>query len=145
MPVQEPGVRPARPLPYQPDASATTGAGSVTVALRNTGKASAHFARYPYAGEFTVPQHQDVRGEGEWTVPVPGDHYRFTITGPNGFRREFEGPAAGGAELATRVDHHDRDLHLTVRNTGSAPLAFDLRPLGTWTRTTSPTGPAPSP
>ncbi|MFF8379028.1 phosphocholine-specific phospholipase C [Streptomyces sp. NPDC015661] len=143
MPVQEPGVRPARPLPYQPDASATTGAGAVTVALSNRGRASTHFALYPYAGEFAVPQHQDVRGEGEWTVPVPGDHYRFTITGPNGFRREFEGPAAGGAELATRVDHHDRDVHLTVRNTGSAPLAFTVRPLGyvdehdlaDWTRT----------
>nr|WP_190154671.1 phospholipase C, phosphocholine-specific [Streptomyces litmocidini] len=153
MPVQEPGVRPARPLPYQPDAFATTGpgsrpgsasgSGSVTVALSNRGRASAHFALYPYAGEFAVPQHRDVRREGEWTVPVPGDHYRFTITGPNGFRREFEGPAAGGAELATRIDHHERDLHLTVRNTGSAPLAFTVRPLGYgderdlagWTRT----------
>ncbi|MEU1231205.1 phosphocholine-specific phospholipase C [Streptomyces sp. NPDC005828] len=143
MPVQEPGTRPARPLPYQPDASATTGDGSVTVTLGNRGKASTHFALYPYAGEFAVPQHQDVRGEGEWTVPVPGDHYRFTVTGPNGFRREFEGPAAGGAELATRIDHHDRDVHLTVRNTGSAPLEFHVRPLGyvdeddlaDWTRT----------
>ncbi|MEU3686850.1 phosphocholine-specific phospholipase C [Streptomyces narbonensis] len=143
MPVQEPGARPARPLPYQPDASATVAPGAVTVALRNTGRASAHFALYPYAGEFAVPQHRDVRGTGEWTVPVTGDHYRFTITGPNGFRREFEGPAAGGAELATRLDHHDRDLHLTVRNTGTAPLAFTVRPLGyvderdlaDWTRT----------
>ncbi|MFB7357016.1 phosphocholine-specific phospholipase C [Streptomyces gardneri] len=143
MPVQEPGARPARPLPYQPDASATVAPGAVTVALRNTGRASAHFALYPYAGEFAVPQHRDVRGAGEWTVPVTGDHYRFTITGPNGFRREFEGPAAGGAELATRLDHHDRDLHLTVRNTGTAPLAFTVRPLGyvderdlaDWTRT----------
>ncbi|MFE1549466.1 phosphocholine-specific phospholipase C [Streptomyces sp. NPDC058718] len=143
MPVQEPGTRPARPLPYQPDASATVSPGAVTVALRNTGRASAHFALYPYAGEFAVPQHRDVRGTGEWTVPVTGDHYRFTITGPNGFRREFEGPAAGGAELASRIDHHDRDLHLTVRNTGAAPLAFTVRPLGyvderdlaDWTRT----------
>ncbi|MEU2115956.1 phosphocholine-specific phospholipase C [Streptomyces sp. NPDC016459] len=143
MPTQEPGVRRARPLPYQPDAAATTGAGSVTVALSNRAKASAHFALYPYAGEFAVPQHKDVRGTGEWTVPVPGDHYRFTITGPNGFRREFEGPATGGAELASRIDHHDRDLHLTVRNTGSAPLSFTVRPLGyvdpddlgDWTRT----------
>ncbi|MFB7538402.1 phosphocholine-specific phospholipase C [Streptomyces zaomyceticus] len=143
MPVQEPGVRRARPLPYQPDASATVGTGSVRVALGNKGRASAHFALYPYAGEFDVPQHQDVRGTGEWTVPVPGDHYRFTITGPNGFRREFEGPAAGGAELVSRIDHHDRDLHLTLRNTGSAPVSFTVGPLGyvdeddlvDWTRT----------
>ncbi|MFG2870113.1 phosphocholine-specific phospholipase C [Streptomyces sp. NPDC048338] len=143
MPVQEPGRRPARPLPYQPDASARVGNGSVTVVLDNKGKASAHFALYPYAGEFSVPQHRDVRGTGQWTVPLTRDHYRFTVTGPNGFRREFEGPAAGGAELGSHIDHHDRDLHLTVRNTGATALTFTVRPLGyvdeadlgDWTRT----------
>ncbi|MFF0436999.1 phosphocholine-specific phospholipase C [Streptomyces sp. NPDC004327] len=143
MPVQEPGTRPARPLPYQPDASATVGDGAVTVALSNTGRASAHFALYPYAGEFAVPQHTDVRGAGEWRVPVAGERYRFTVTGPNGFRREFAGPAAGGAGLASRIDHHDRDLHLTLRNDSAAPVAFTVRPLGyvdaddltDWTRT----------
>ncbi|MER7958386.1 phospholipase C, phosphocholine-specific [Streptomyces sp. NPDC096030] len=143
MPVQEPGTRPARPLPYQPDAQARVGAGAVTVDLKNSGRASAHFALYPYAGEFTVPQHRDVRGTAQWAVPLTRDRYRFTITGPNGFRREFEGPAAGGADLASHIDHHDRDLHLTVRNTGTAPVSFTVRPLGyvdrddlrDWTRT----------
>ncbi|MEU6984894.1 phosphocholine-specific phospholipase C [Streptomyces sp. NPDC046324] len=143
MPVQEPGTRPARPLPYQPDAQARVGGGALTVDLTNSGKASAHFALYPYAGEFAVPQHRDVRGTAQWAVPLTRDHYRFTITGPNGFRREFEGPAAGGADLATHIDHHDRDLHLTVRNTGTAPVSFTVRPLGyvdrddlrDWTRT----------
>ena len=143
MPVQEPGRRPARPLPYQPDASARVGNGAVTVVLDNKGKASAHFALYPYAGEFAVPQHRDVRGTAQWTVPLTRDHYRFTVTGPNGFRREFEGPAAGGAELGSHIDHHDRDLHLTVRNTGATALTFTVRPLGyvdeadlgDWTRT----------
>ncbi|MFE5617693.1 phosphocholine-specific phospholipase C [Streptomyces sp. NPDC056524] len=143
MPVQEPGTRPARPLPYQPDAQARVGAGAVTVDLKNSGKASAHFALYPYAGEFTAPQHRDVRGRAQWAVPLTRDRYRFTITGPNGFRREFEGPAAGGADLASHIDHHDRDLHLTVRNTGTAAVSFTVRPLGyvdrddlrDWTRT----------
>ncbi|MFF7716952.1 phosphocholine-specific phospholipase C [Streptomyces sp. NPDC007988] len=131
MPVQEPGTRPARPLPYQPDAWAKAGAGEVTVVLRNTGRASAHFALYPYAGEFPVPQHQDVKGTGQWAVPLAGDSYRFTITGPNGFRREFAGPAASpGAEVTSRIDHHDRDLHLTFRNGGDRPVTFTLRPLG---------------
>lgn len=62
--------------------------------------------------------------------PLTRDHYRFTITGPNGFRREFEGSAAGGAGLASHIDHHDRDLHLTVRNDTRAPVAFTVRPLG---------------
>ncbi|MFP1627852.1 phosphocholine-specific phospholipase C [Streptomyces sp. 5K101] len=142
MPVQEPGTRPARPLPYQPDAHATTDGTAVTVALRNTGRASAHFVLYPYAGEFDVPQHKDVKGEAQWSVPLTGDHYRFTVTGPNGFRREFAGRARGVAEVTSHIDHHDRDVHLTFRNRGSEPVTFTVRPLGyvdeadlhTWTR-----------
>lgn len=129
MPVQEPGTRPARPLPYQPDAHASVSQDAVTVTLRNSGRSSAHFALYPYAGEFAVPQHRDVRGRAQWTVPLTRAAYRFTITGPNGFRREFAGPAGGAAELVSAVDHHDRDLHLTLRNNGRAPLTFTVRPL----------------
>ncbi|MFJ2416086.1 phosphocholine-specific phospholipase C [Streptomyces brevispora] len=134
MPVQESGVRPARALPYQPDAQAKLVDGAVQVALSNTGRSSAHFALYPYAGEFPVPQHRDVRGTAQWTVPLTGAAYRFTVTGPNGFRREFAGPAKDsasvGAEVASRVDAHERDLHLTLRNTGRTTLTFTVRPLG---------------
>ncbi len=129
MPEQEPGSRPARPLPYQPDAHGRVTGGSFTVALSNSGRSSAHFALYPYAGEFPVPQHKDVRGTARWTVPLAGDAYRFTITGPNGFRREFAGTAEGSAALTTQVDHHDRDLHLVLRNDGSRPVTFTVRPL----------------
>ncbi|MFE2598141.1 phosphocholine-specific phospholipase C [Streptomyces sp. NPDC059396] len=136
MPAQEPGARPARPLPYQTDAYGHLDADgrAFMVALSNTGRASAHFALYPYAGEFEIPQHRDVRGTAQWRVPltgVKGDGYRFTITGPNGFRREFAGPVTGhGAEVASSVDHHDRDLHLTLRNNGDLPVTFTVRPLG---------------
>lgn len=136
MPVQEPGTRPARPLPYQPDvygrlATGRAGARVLQLELRNTGRASAHFALYPYGGEFDVPQHRDVRGNAQWTVPLTGDSYRFTITGPNGFRREFAGSVAGGgAEVTSSVDHHDRDLHLTLRNEGDLPVTFTVRSLG---------------
>lgn len=75
--------------------------------------------------------------------PLTGDAYRFTVTGPNGFRREFAGPAAGGPEVATWIDAHERDLHVTLRNTGQRTLTFTVRPLGyvdeadlrDWTRT----------
>ncbi|QGV78359.1 phosphocholine-specific phospholipase C [Streptomyces ficellus] len=135
MPVQEPGTRPARPLPYQPDAHARVAGDALVVTLRNTGRASAHFALYPYAGEFPVPQHQDVRGTEQWRVPLTragrdDGAYRFTVTGPNGFRREFAGPAAGGAEVTSRIDAQERDLHLTLTATGDAPVTFTVRPLG---------------
>ncbi|MGF1339316.1 phosphocholine-specific phospholipase C [Streptomyces flavovirens] len=143
MPVQEPGSRPARPLPYQPDAQARRVDGALRVALSNTGRSSAHFALYPYANEFPAPQHRDVLGTAQWTVPLTGDGYCFTVTGPNGFRREFEGAADGGAELTSRIDARERDLHLTLRNNGTRPLTFTVRPLEyvdeddlrDWTRT----------
>ncbi|MFI6864709.1 phosphocholine-specific phospholipase C [Streptomyces sp. NPDC050421] len=145
MPVQEPGARPARALPYQPDAQAKVVDGAVRVTLSNTGSSSAHFALYPYAGEFPVPQHRDVKGTTQWTVPVTGAVYRFTVTGPNGFRREFAGSAKDGApaEVASRVDAGERDLHLTLRNTGRTTFTFNVRPRGYvdeadlrgWTRT----------
>ncbi|MFD0036536.1 phosphocholine-specific phospholipase C [Streptomyces anulatus] len=130
LPAQEPGARPARPLPYRPDARARRSGDTLRVELANTGRSSAHFALYPYAGEFPAPQHKDVRDTAHWTVPLTGEAYRFTVTGPNGFRREFAGPADGGAEVATRIDHRDRDLHLTLRNTGRRTLTFLVRPLG---------------
>ncbi|ROQ59297.1 phospholipase C [Streptomyces sp. 840.1] len=145
MPVQERGARPARALPYQPDAQAKVVDGAVRLALSNTGRSSAHFALYPYAGEFPVPQHRDVKGTAQWVVPVTGAAYRFTVTGPNGFRREFAGSTKDGApaEVASRIDARERDLHLTLRNTGRTTLTFTVRPRGyvdeadlsDWTRT----------
>ncbi|MGA5422428.1 phosphocholine-specific phospholipase C [Streptomyces lavendulocolor] len=130
MPVQEPGTRPARPLPYQPDAHARLRDGAVAVTLSNPGTAHVPLALYPYAGEFAAPQHRDVRGSAQWTVPLAGDAYRFTITGPNGFRREFAGRATGAAQVTSRIDPHERDLHLTLAATGSGPVTFTVRPLG---------------
>ncbi|MFF4186427.1 phosphocholine-specific phospholipase C [Streptomyces sp. NPDC001691] len=134
MPVQEEGTRPARPLPYQPDAHARVTDGALQVQLSNNGQASVHFALYPYAKEFAAPQHKDVRGKAQWSVPLTGGAngaYRFTVIGPNGFRREFEGAAGvDAAEVTTYLDHHDRDVHLTLRNRGSAPVTFVVRPLG---------------
>ncbi|MGX1881426.1 phosphocholine-specific phospholipase C [Streptomyces sp. NPDC055287] len=129
MPVQEEGTRPARPLPYQPDAHGKVEGGAFKVELSNTGRASAHFALYPYAGEFAIPQHRDVRGRAQWAVPLTRDAYRFTITGPNGFRREFAGDRAGAAEVSSYLDVRDRDLHLTLVNRGKEPLTFTVRTL----------------
>ncbi|MCM3812944.1 phospholipase C, phosphocholine-specific [Streptomyces sp. DR7-3] len=133
MPAQEPGTRPARPLPYQPDAHATVDGGKLTVKLVNTGSASAHFALYPYAGEYDIPQHQDVRGgnTGTWDVPVRGGAYDFTVIGPNGFRRECAGGMDSAAELTSEVGRgKDQMLHLTLANRGRSELVFTVAPLG---------------
>ncbi|WP_371797154.1 alkaline phosphatase family protein [Streptomyces sp. NBC_01718] len=123
-----PGTRPARALPYQPDAHAVVRGEQVAVTLVNTGASSAHFALYPYAGEFAAPQHRDVRGEAQWTVPLTADHYRFTVTGPNGFRREFTGTPSDGVEVASAVEAPARELRLTLTNTSARPQTATVRP-----------------
>ncbi|MER6841232.1 phosphocholine-specific phospholipase C [Streptomyces platensis] len=134
LPRQEHGVRPARALPYQPDADGgfDPGAAVFRMAVRNTGRASVHLALYPYAKEFDAPQHRDVRGKGRWEVPVKDGVYRFTVTGPNGFRREFAGSGQGAAaavKISTRIDARRQELHLTVTNPGRTELTCTLTPL----------------
>ncbi|MDT0455459.1 phospholipase C, phosphocholine-specific [Streptomyces sp. DSM 41527] len=134
LPRQEGGSRPARALPYQPDADGgyDPGAAVFRMAVRNAGKASVHLALYPYAKEFAAPQHRDVRGEGTWEVPVRDGAYRFTVTGPNGFRREFAGTGRGAAAAVltgTRIDAGRQELHLTLTNPGRTDLTFTLQPL----------------
>lgn len=205
LPRPEQGTRPARPLPYAPDADGRLDAGAAVfrLALRNAGTSSAHLALYPYADEYATPQHRDVPGAGryphgahttalehgadaapaaatedgarggetehgarsggtedgarsggtehgadaaaapgrgpgrpgrdqEWNVPVKNGAYRFTLTGPNGFRREFAGTARGSAAataVRSRIDGRRRELHLTVENAGTTPLTFTLKPL----------------
>ncbi|GGO92989.1 phosphocholine-specific phospholipase C [Wenjunlia tyrosinilytica] len=128
MPAQEPGTRRARPLPYQPNAQGHVDGGTFRLTLTNTGRSSVHFALYPYAGEFTAPQHQDVRRKGVWQVPLPGERYNFTVTGPNGFRREFAGSRDGCAEVCAHIDAGDRVVHLTLSNHGDDDAVFTLHP-----------------
>ena len=127
MPLQEKGSRPARALPYQPDAHASLDpAGRVlTVHISNTGAESAHLALYPYAAEFDVPRHVDVLGDVEDAVHLPGPRYELHLLGPNGFRREFAGSADGPASaltVSTSIDPGRRTVGLSVTNSGSRDL-----------------------
>ncbi|MGW0521565.1 phosphocholine-specific phospholipase C [Crossiella sp. NPDC003009] len=128
LPTPEPGTRPARPLPYQPDATATLDATGTHLLLRltNSGRASAHLSLHSYGGEFPVPRHYDVAGAKTDAVPLAGSSYRLTLLGPNGFRREFGGDKNSAAEVTSEVAAISRLLRLTLRNTGSTPLTFDL-------------------
>ncbi|MEV1026292.1 phosphocholine-specific phospholipase C [Streptomyces sp. NPDC050264] len=124
MPVQEPGTRPARALPYQPDAHARVHEGKLTLSLVNTGRSSAHFTLYPYAGEFAAPLHFDVLRDA--TVPVREGAYDFVVTGPGGFRREFRGRTDFGADVTTTVDARARAVRIRLRGTGETARTFTV-------------------
>jgi hypothetical protein len=97
LPRQEPGTRPARPLPYDLTAEArVTGAG-VTVTFASRGRAGATFHTTVAGGEprtFTAAARTHLSG----TWPAGSD---VTVHGPDGFLRRFRSP---GVEVTTRQD-----------------------------------------
>jgi phospholipase C len=101
--LQEAGTRPARALPYQPNAVATVNAeGSLRLALSNCGAESVHFAVY-VEGE-DAPRQCDVHGgDGSREIAVEtSDGYDVHVHGPNGFARRCAGSRASrGIEAAT--------------------------------------------
>ncbi|MGS2641909.1 phosphocholine-specific phospholipase C [Streptosporangium sp. G12] len=129
MPGGEPGVRPARALPYRPDASARTSGRAVEIAMSNTGTESAHLALYGYMGELVRPLHFDVLGHAREVVYFPCPTYALVLTGPNGFRREFRGGTDDPVETSSVIDAATRTIEIVVVNTGDEPADVTISPL----------------
>ncbi|MFI6685674.1 alkaline phosphatase family protein [Streptomyces sp. NPDC050485] len=123
--------RRARALPYQPDAYATldTSRRLLLLSLSNSGSASAHLTLYPYKRERETPRHFDVQGHSVTDVQVHDaeGNYRFTLTGPNGFRREFSGSLEGAGapvDVTSETDEKARRLLIRARNNGDVELTM---------------------
>ncbi len=131
MPVQETGVRPARPLPYQPNANltgfaASAGPVSADLALSNGGahvRKASHFSVYDntlaaspsladfpagFPGQYTVAPSRRIGAITPATGPVgEGGDYDITVVGPNRFLRRFAGNvSAAGAAAQVTADYY---------------------------------------
>jgi phospholipase C len=105
LPGQEPGVRPARPLPYDLRADGVISGGTATITFASHRKVGAVF----HVTSSSAPRDYTVGGgdtiTGSWPAPAGED---IRVHGPNGFYREFAGegpdivatPAHGRLELA---------------------------------------------
>ena len=131
MPAQEPGARPARPLPCQPSANLTgftiaagevsadlalsNGGGHVTKASHfsvydNTLTASPSLADFPdgFPGQYTVAPSRRIGAitAASGRVSESG-RYDITVIGPNRFLRRFTGDVAGaGATAQVTADYY---------------------------------------
>jgi phospholipase C len=124
VPKQEPGVRRARPLPYDLDAAATVGAAGLTITFANHGTAAAVFhTRAHTAGSpapmqakmFTVDKGRQLSAR----FPVSGG-YDVEVHGPNGFYRRFAGgTAAPGLDVVARREDRSEELRVVVTNAGA--------------------------
>jgi phospholipase C len=151
LPTQEPGVRPARPLPYELAADASLDAGTLSIAFASNGTAGACF-QVTSGTDSTGPwSYTAAAGQaltGQWSVT--GD-YDFSVFGPNGFFRQFTGDAAA-AEPAVEARHDAGRVHLTLTNPGpdavrltvtdayhvAKPATYRLRPGAHLTHTADP-------
>jgi phospholipase C len=133
MPVQEPGQRPARALPYELQADARTDIQdqSLTINFHSIGKAGAFFHVRTAMGTMNAGQ-----GAGPWgyTVdpaaksvsdtwrPTSGQNYDLSVFGPNGFFRRFAGGLTpSSANLSVRSEYSaDGGITMIVTNAGPA-------------------------
>ncbi|WBQ02805.1 phosphocholine-specific phospholipase C [Kribbella sp. CA-293567] len=135
LPMQEPGRRPARALPYQPAVSGLVADGKLKLRLGNKADEAAHFTVYPYGGELPEPAHFDVRGQLYTDVPVSGP-YELAVQGPNRFWVELAGSVEGvAAGLDVRVERDGASLRVELENTGTKPLSVKLKARGYGSRT----------
>jgi phospholipase C len=88
LPAQEPGVRPARPLPYDLRADGVIQAGTATITFASRGSLGAvfHVTSSAAPRDYTVGAGQAIIGS--WPSAAGED---IRVHGPNGFYREFQG------------------------------------------------------
>ncbi|AUG77360.1 phospholipase C [Kitasatospora sp. MMS16-BH015] len=163
LPAQEPGTRPARALPYQPNANLdhwdtnTSGVMHVYLKMANDGAAnSAHFAAYANAyrsggpWQYTVDSGSPVTDFFNCGTNGFGNgKYDLTVVGPNRFLRRFTGDltqagrfAACTASYAPAPDTGKLALWFALANTGTSAVTFTVTSnqyrTGTWTYTVQP-------
>ena len=136
LPLQEPGVRPACPLPYQPDASCHTICASnmLIITMTNAGAASVHFVIYANGYRTDGPWQFDVApgssAGGAVVQPVrAAGRYDFTCYGPNGFQRRFAGNLIQNCdqiEITSQIDPAAGGLIVGLSNSDTNPATFTV-------------------
>jgi phospholipase C len=121
MPAQEPGVRPARALPYTLHATGSMDPADNTfrIGFENAGEAAAVFQ--VRSGDGSQPRSYTVEPGKQltdsWSVTVNGaTGYDFSVYGPNGFLRAFKGSAArpDSTNLDVRAKYDDEGDGVTL-------------------------------
>jgi phospholipase C len=130
VPVQEPGIRPARALPYLFAIEPAWSDAGLTLRFVNDGPVGVVFGvqdeiAFPGWRYFTVAANSHL--EEMWLLH-PGQPHALVLRGPNGFYREYRGTAGGPrieAMVAWRVDGAGGTMH--VRNRGDVTANLTMR------------------
>ncbi|WP_158750774.1 phosphocholine-specific phospholipase C [Acidobacterium sp. S8] len=125
MPVQEPGTRPSRVLPYELYMEGIADSGHFQLHFRNAGKQGAVFhVRSGQSGihprSYTVGPNAEL--SDTWEIQAD---YDLAVYGPNGFLRAFKGGPKDQIESTVDYDAAGNHVQLRLRNRGNAD--FNLR------------------
>jgi phospholipase C len=133
MPVQEPGTRPARPVPYTLNAEGlvNTGDGSFAITFSNAGKTAVYQVR---SGNSSQGPWTYTLGKGEKvadTYPISASGlrgYDLSVYGPNGFLRAFRGSLSGSStvQLDLRTDYNEKGNIIILHGTNRGSQTIDL-------------------
>jgi phospholipase C len=127
VPAQEPGQRPARPVPYELQATITATANAkVSLHFTNTGDAAAVFhvrSGNPAAGPwtYTVGAHDQLTDQLDFAALHATD-FDISVYGPNGFFRAAKGSFAddrGNLSVHTEYDRARNAITIEIRNHGA--------------------------
>ncbi|MER5636448.1 phospholipase C, phosphocholine-specific [Kitasatospora sp. NPDC002227] len=165
LPAQEPGTRPARALPYQPNANldhlefGSGGVMKVWIAMANGGAAgatSAHFAAYANAYRSGGPWQYTVDPGGSTSdffncgTNFGGGPYDLSVIGPNRFLRRFKGDATkAGKNVSVTASYANAPttgqlaVWFALKNSDTSAVTFTItsnnyRTDGPWTYTVQP-------
>ncbi|MFD7988500.1 phosphocholine-specific phospholipase C, partial [Kitasatospora indigofera] len=159
LPAQESGTRPARALPYQPNANldhlefGSGGVMKVWLKMSNTGTAAvnaSHFAAYANAYRSGGPWQYTVDAGAEQSDffncgPGYGNGpYDLSVTGPNRFLRRFKGDATKAGRTAAVTASYAIEpgsgklaIWFKLANSGASAVTFTITSnnyrTGTWT------------
>ncbi|AOK57627.1 phospholipase C, phosphocholine-specific [Burkholderia stagnalis] len=143
LPVQEPGQRKLRPVPYElfVEAALDVRAGVLNVSFANNGKAlpgnaagtsaavfHVHDALAQNGPRFYTIQNGRVLSDQWWPVRDTQGRYDLAAYGPNGFYRRFKGGATASAALldVSVAYRADGGLVVRMRNAGNARLTATI-------------------
>ncbi len=124
LPEQEPGLRPARALPYELHVTGWSDEGSLWLDFVNTGAAGACFhvrSADALSGPWSYTVESGKSLADSWQAPGA---YDLSVYGANGFLRRFKGDmAAPRAQLrvSSRYDHARGNFELILANRSGSP------------------------
>lgn len=135
MPAQEPGTRPARPLPYVLETHCRVKADGVWIELINRGSAGASFYVYDRIRHHLPPRRYTVSAGDSLTdcwAAREGEEYHLAVYGPNGYVAEQRGELGISVPRVTATyAQFPKRVKIGIENPRPGPLAFSVKELYT--------------